>query len=496
MKRVFIVCALSLLLLAGVVVYRSAAVPQPAYLEIAPVNPGVAVDTGKMAQRLSRAIQIQTVSHQQAAKRQSPEFLRFHAFLRDTYPLLHQTLQRQTINQLSLLYHWQGSDPSLEPILLVAHYDTVPVIAGSESQWAQAPYSGAIEDGYVWGRGTLDDKGTIIAHLETIEQLLYEGFQPARSIYLAYGHDEEIGGQQGAQKISEHLQSRGLRFSLVLDEGSIIAAPGLIPGVDRPVAMLGHAEKGYLTLKLTASDKGGHSSMPPLHTAAGRIAAAVTRLEAQQLPASLEHSADFFTALMPFLPFTQRLLLANRWLFEPLLRWRMQQQPELNAALRTTTAVTMLAASPKENVLPIEASAVVNFRILPGETTATTIAHTQRAVADSSIAINPLGNGLEPSPQASIDGYGYSLLQRSARESWRDNSVVVAPRLVLVTTDTRHYHNVSDQVYRFMPSALEFDDVRGIHGSNERISLENLATMQRFYRRLILNSARPATDMP
>jgi carboxypeptidase PM20D1 len=174
----------------------------------------------------------------------------------------------------------------------------------------------------------------------------------------------------------------------------------------------------------------------------------------------------------------------------------MQQQPELNAALRTTTAVTMLAASPKENVLPIEASAVVNFRILPGETTATTIAHTQRAVADSSIAINPLGNGLEPSPQASIDGYGYSLLQRSARESWRDNSVVVAPRLVLVTTDTRHYHNVSDQVYRFMPSALEFDDVRGIHGSNERISLENLATMQRFYRRLILNSARPATDMP
>jgi carboxypeptidase PM20D1 len=252
--------------------------------------------------------------------------------------------------------------------------------------------------------------------------------------------------------------------------------------------MLGHAEKGYVSLRLTAHGAGGHSSMPPQHTAAGRIGDAVARLERAQMPASLSHNQDFLQRIMAFLPFSQRLLLSNSWLFEPLLLSQMEQQPALNASVRTTTAVTMLSASPKENVLPIAASAVINFRIMPGETVADVLAHTAGAIADDSIDISATGSGLEPSPVAPIDGAAYALLQQTARQSWPDSSLLVAPRLVLATTDTRHYHELSDQVFRFLPAALGYADIRGIHGSNERISLDNLNMMLRFYRQLIINT--------
>jgi len=488
MKRIFLTIALITSLLALVVAYRSLSVTQPEYLEIVPLNIDIGSDLQQVAKHLGDAIQIQTVSHQQRSKQDSAGFRRFQQYLVDTYPRVHTHVERQRVNELSLLYHWQGSDPELEPMLLLAHYDTVPVIRGTEQQWTQPPYSGAIADGYVWGRGAIDDKSVIITQLETIEQLLTEGYQPRRSIYLAYGHDEEIGGGQGAKKISETLQSAGLRFSLVLDEGSVIAGVGMIPGLDRPIAMLGQAEKGYVSLKLTANDRGGHSSMPPPHTAAGRIGAAVATMESQQMPASLHHSEGFFEGIMPFLPFSQRLALSNRWLFEPLLIAQMEQLPELNAGLRTTTAVTMLAGSPKENVLPIAASAVINFRIMPGESVEDVVAHTIAVVADDSIDIEATATGLEPSPVASVDGSAYKLLQRTARQSWHDPLLLVSPRLVQVTTDTRHYHQLSDQVFRFQPVALQLEDVRSIHGTNERISLENLGTMLRFYRQLIVNA--------
>jgi carboxypeptidase PM20D1 len=486
MKRFFLSFAVLCFLLVAVLFYRSMAGDRPAYLDIAPVAIDTGSDLRRVARNLSSAVRIQTVS----GARGKSGFEAFQRFLRDTYPVLHQRLQLKKINSLGLLYYWPGSNPGLKPILLLGHYDTVPVIAGTESQWSYPPFAGAIAEGFVWGRGTLDDKGMIIAQLEAVEQLLREGHQPARSIYFAYGHDEEVGGHQGAKKISEYLQRQGLRFSLVLDEGSIIAAAGVIAGLDRPVALLGHAEKGYLSVKVTARDAGGHSSMPPSHTAAGRIATAVTQLEDRQLPVKLEHSADFFAGILPFLPPEQRFVLSNSWLFKPLLVDYLQQQPALNASLRTTTAVTMLSASPKENVLPIEASAVVNYRIMPGESVASTLEHARQAVAGTGATAKPLGRGTEPSPVAPLDGFGYRLLQRTARESWHDDSLLVTPRLVLVTTDTRHYHPVSDEVFRFMPSALNLDDITGIHGTNERLSLDNLEIMLRFYRRLMINADR------
>ncbi len=477
-------------LLAALLVYRSVEWDWPAYLAIAPVEIDSAGDLQQVARHLAGAVQIRTVSTQQRAGGSNQDFRAFQRYLRETYPTLHRQVHLEKINEQGLLYHWRGSRPDLDPILLLGHYDTVPVIAGTESQWTYPPFSGAIAEGFVWGRGTLDDKGMIIAQMEVVEQLLREGHQPARSIYLAYGHDEEVGGRQGALKISQYLQRQGLRFSLVLDEGSIIAAAGVIAGLDRPVALLGHAEKGYLSVKVTAHATGGHSSMPPAHTAAGQVAAAVTQLENRQRPAKLEHSDDFFTGILPFLPTGQRLVLSNSWLFKPLLVSYLQKQPALNASLRTTTAVTMLSASPKENVLPIEASAVVNYRILPGESVATTLDHARRAVDGTGTTVKALGSGTEPSPVAPIDGFGYRLLQRAARESWHDDTLLVTPRLVLVTTDTRHYHPLSDEVFRFMPNALNLDEVATIHGSNERLSLKNLELMLRFYRRLIINADR------
>lgn len=488
MKRLAFSIVALLVLLGAILAYRGAVPEQPGYLAIGPVETDIGSKLQQAAEHLGGAIQIQTVSSQRSGAQDTQGFRDFQRYLAATYPLLHQQLQLKKINNLALLYHWPGSDPELDPILLLGHYDTVPVIPGSESQWALPPFSGAIAGGYIWGRGALDDKGMIIAQMEVVEQLLREGHQPQRSIYLAYGHDEEIGGRQGALKISQYLQQQGLRFSLVLDEGSIIAAAGVIAGLDQPVALLGQAEKGYLTVKVTARGAGGHSSMPPLHTAAGVLATAVTQLESRQLPASLEYSQDFFNSIMPFLPAGQRLLLSNSWLFEPLLVSQLEQQPALNAALRTTTAVTMLSASPKENVLPIEASAVVNFRILPGESVASTLAHAERAVADTGATVKALGSGHEPSPVAPIDGFGYRLLQRTARESWHNTELLVAPRLVTVTTDTRHYHPLSEQIFRFMPNALQLDEVAGIHGTNERLSLENLELMLRFYRRLLINA--------
>jgi carboxypeptidase PM20D1 len=490
MKRLLQSIAALLLPLVAVIFYRSMALNSPAYHDIAPMDIDIGSDLRQVARNLAGAVQIRTVSTRQSATKGAQGFNDFQRYLRTTYPLVHQRLQLSAFNTHALLYHWPGSNSKLEPILLLGHYDTVPVIAGTETQWTYPPFAGAIADGFVWGRGTLDDKGMIIAQMDTVEQLLREGHQPARSIYLAYGHDEEIGGRQGALKISQHLQQQDLRFSLVLDEGSIIAVAGVIAGLDRPVALLGHAEKGYLTVKVTAHDAGGHSSMPPAHTAAGRIAAAVTQLENRQLPANLEHNVDFFAGILPFLPLAQRIALSNSWLFKPLLVSYMEKQPALNASLRTTTAVTMLSASPKENVLPIEASAVVNYRIMPGESVASTLDHARRAVAGTDTTVQALGSGTEPSPVAPIDGFGYRLLQQSVREAWHDDSLLVTPRLVLVTTDTRHYHPLADEVFRFMPNALTLDEVAGIHGTDERLSLENLELMLRFYRRLIINADR------
>ena len=454
----------------------------------APSPLAVEVDAQRIARHLSEAIRQPTISLD------NPEaFEALRAWLPRAYPRIYATLEVEEIGRDSLLMHWRGSDPERSPYAFLAHLDVVPVETGSEALWEHPPFSGAVAAGYVWGRGAIDDKGPAIAMLEAIESLLEAGYVPPRSLYLALGGDEEVGGKQGAGAIAGALESRGVRLGFTLDEGMVIAN-GLVPDIDAPVAVIGVAEKGYMNLRLTAFQAGGHSSVPPAHTAAGRLAGALVRLEAQPLPASLEGppllSLQF---LAPHMGILARASIAAYPLSRRLLLARYLGEPAMAAQVRTTTAITMLEAGIRPNVLPASASAVVNFRIRPGESADEVVAHVRDAVNDPEISIEVL-RASEASPVSPVDGEGFRIVQRALAEVVPE--ALVIPGLVLGGTDSRHYVQLTDGAYRFAPMRLGGSDVTRIHGSNERISIANLVEMVRFYRRVIqlADASAPPSD--
>lgn len=305
----------------------------------------------------------------------------FHDFLRDSFPLTHQTLSLKTFDH-SLLYHWDSQN-DCPPQLLLAHQDVVPV--SSPEQWQHPPFAGVVDDDFVWGRGALDDKGSLMAILEATEALLQNGQTPACDVYLAFGHDEEIGGREGAVKIAAWLEQQGLRFGLILDEGGMML-PGSTLGLDRPVALMGIAEKGYMTVELQAEAEPGHSSRPPERTAIGDLAAAINHLQTHPRPASLSlPTRQMLEQVAPHQSFDKRLVFANLWLFEPLIIRQLEGKPETNALVRTTMSPTLLEAGVKENVLPATASATLNFRLAPGETRESLQAYLQQELPDNII---------------------------------------------------------------------------------------------------------------
>jgi carboxypeptidase PM20D1 len=233
--------------------------------------------------RLAQALRFATISHEDPAQVDRAPFRELHRFLEESFPQVHHSLKREVIEEYSLLYTWQGTDASLAPALFAGHIDVVPVESGTETEWQYPPFEGCVEEGYIWGRGALDDKVAVLGLLEAAEALLARGFQPHRTIYLAFGHDEEVGGTYGAKRIAALLQQRGVRLEFALDEG-LAVTEGIIPKVSKPVAMVGIAEKGYLCLELSAESRGGHSSMPPSETAIGILSAAITRLERHPMP--------------------------------------------------------------------------------------------------------------------------------------------------------------------------------------------------------------------
>src|SRR5205823_6316947 len=312
------------------------------------------LDTAALAQRLAGALRFKTISYQDSSQFDAREFDGFQRYLRTTFPKLHAALKLGKVNGYGLLYEWAGSDPSAPPIVLLAHQDVVPVEPGTETRWTEPPFEGSNAGGYVGGRGALDDKGSLVGLCEAVEHLLGAGAgaKPRRTVYLAFGYDEEVGGRRGAARIAELLASRHVHPDFVLDEGGGLAT-GFIPGIGAPVALVGIAEKGYVTVELTAQAEGGHSSMPPPATAVGILAAAITRLEAHQMPRAIRGpTADMFDYLGPEMSFAPRLVMANRWLLGGILTGRFGTTPQGNALLRTTTAPTVLQAGVKENVLP------------------------------------------------------------------------------------------------------------------------------------------------
>jgi carboxypeptidase PM20D1 len=448
--------------------------------------PLVPVDADAAAARLAGALKCATVTGLPETDASEREFARLHEHLRVSFPRVHAALKPEIVGGRSLLYTWQGTDPSLQPIMILAHMDVVPIAPGSEGDWKHPPFAGAIADGYVWGRGAWDDKANLVASLDAVEHLLGEGYRPKRTVYLASGADEELGGAQGARRIAELLRERGVRLEYLLDEGLIITQ-GVFPRLEPPLALIGVAEKGYVSVTLRLKGTPGHASMPPARTPIGIMSAALARLEERPMPASIGGVVrDMMQIVGPETKGIDRIALANLWLFEPILIGRLEQQPSTNAMLRTTTAPTMFHAGNKENVLPSDVEATVNFRLLPGESIAGVLAHVRKTIADDRIEVGTTPIRAEPSRISRTDVPAYGAIERSVRQVFPDT--LVAPGLMIGATDARHFADVADNVYRFSPMQAKPEDLARFHGTDERISVANFVLMIRFYRQLILNS--------
>ena len=472
--------AVVLLFLAGFVILKTALFSPPQ--KEVPPRGFSALDGKSVAERLGLAVQYKTVSFSDPEKFDQNAFLGLHRLFNTLYPRVHAQLKMETVNDLSLLYTWQGKNPDLKPIMLISHLDVVPA---EDTGWTYPPFSGEIADGYVWGRGTLDIKSGVIGILEAVEYLLKEGFEPERTVYLGFGHDEEVGGINGAAAICDLLESRGVVLGSLLDEGGSVLED-FLPGVDTPAAMIGISEKGYLSLKLTAAVEGGHSSMPPQETAIGILSKAIVNLERNPMPAHLEVVEFLMSHLGSALPFKQRLLFANTWLFGGLLKKQLRKSNLLNASMRTTTAPTLISAGSKDNVLPASAEAVVNFRLLPGDDLRSVYEMVLERIDDDRVKVTPYegetlegATGWDPSPVADTESPYYLRLARLIKEAYPD--VLVSPYLVLGGTDARHYAPVTENALRFTPICMTREDLQSVHGVNERLSFENCAKMVAFY---------------
>jgi carboxypeptidase PM20D1 len=484
MRRAAILGAILVGSLALVLVVRGLALTSR-QVQVAPAGP-LGVEPGPVAEVLARAIRLRTVSHQDPALDDPTQATLLRALLRDSFPRVHQRLAPEVIGDGALLFTWPGSDASLPPLLLLAHQDVVP--AENPQAWTVPPFEGRVAGGYVWGRGALDDKAQLVAQLQAVELLLERGFAPRRTVLLAYGHDEEVLGQRGAVQVALTLKARGLKPALILDEGMPVSL-GLVPGAERPVALVGVAEKGYLSLRLTAEGTGGHSSMPPAQTAVGVVAAAVARLEADPFPLRLTPALRrSFDWLGPELPFGQRLAVANLWLLAPVVASLFAATPAGAASVRTTLAATLFHGGDKDNVLPGRAEAWVNLRLLPGDTVASATARVQAVIADARVRLEPAAAPEEASPESSLEGPGLRAVETAIREVFPDAAVSIA--ILLGASDARHYQRVlGGDAYRFAPQRMGVGDPDRVHGTDERIAVDNLAECVRFYLRLITGFA-------
>jgi carboxypeptidase PM20D1 len=484
-KLLLALVALTLLGIVGFAVWRTALLP-PRSSVTASVTL-VAVDRAAAADRLVQGIRYATVAQGDAAADERAAFTGFLDFLRTRFPLTHERLSLDRVSEYSLLYTWRGSKPELPPVLLAAHMDVVPADAAG---WTYPPFDGVIADGFVWGRGALDDKNSLLAILEASEALLQLGYQPERTLMFAFGQDEEISGERGAAAIAALLAHREIKAAFTLDEGGAVTR-GFVPGITRPVASVMAGEKGYLTVKLKLSADGGHSSTPPVHGVIGRLARAVTRLEDQPMPPRLIAPIDAMLAgLAPEMDYPTRLLVANRDWLTPLLFRALGASRTTAALIRTTTAATMFNAGVKDNVLPASGEVLVNFRLLPGDSIAHVLQHVRDVIGDDAISITPVDAFNHEAPPASdATAPAFKTIERAINEVFPE--ALVTSGIVLGATDNRHYAAVRQQGYGFSPMPYTKDDENRIHGVDERIAVADYLKMIQFYAQLMRASTQP-----
>lgn len=432
------------------------------------------------AVHLSHAIQIKTISFGDTLAIDTAEFVKFRTFMESTYPTIQAKLQKQTFNQFSYVYTWKGKDTTLQPYVLMAHMDVVPVEAVAESKWTVPSFSGAIKNDTIWGRGAVDDKVSVIAIMEAVEALLKQNYTPARTIYLCFGHDEEVSGKRGAKMISTWFKDQHIKPALVLDEGGQIDLQHF-KRLNRPVAVIGTSEKGYVNLDLTVEIPGGHSSMPAPETAIDVLNKAIGKVRAHQMPGKIIPTVnELINRTKPAEQFANRVVMSNLWLFNNLVISEMSKTKESNAMVHTTLVPTIVKSGIKDNVIPSVAKATFNSRILPGQTSDDVLNFVVKAIDDERVNVKKQTISImEPSPITSFENKEFKKIENIIYNSVPD--VIVSPFIMIGATDSRYFRSFSDAVLNF--SAVQ--DVKGYHGIDERIGKSDLNRMIFFYKKLI-----------
>lgn len=444
----------------------------------------VNIDSDKAILDLSKALQYQTIYDYDKSKVNKETFLEMHNFLDSAFPNIKNNLSKEVINNYSLLYKWAGEDDS-EAIVLLAHMDVVGGDEKTDENWDYPIFSGTVTDDFIYGRGALDIKGQLISIMESVEQLVKEGYVPKKTIYIAIGHDEELGGNEGNKEIVKRIQEEGKKIDAVLDEGGYIVK-GVVPKVNSPVALVGIAEKGCASLKISAKRKGGHSSMPDNDTAISAVSSAVSKLKKSPFKKEINSvTGEFLDSIAPEMTFISRLGIYNRWLFKPVITNMLSKTASTNALITTTIAPTIIDGGEKYNVIPDNSDVVINFRILPGENVENVKNEITEYLKDENVEVELFGSNWNPSKISNREDENYKILEKTVNSNFKDT--IVTPYLVVGCTDSRYYQDICDNIYRFTPAVIEKDDLQKIHGVNERLSKDGYIKMIDFYYDLIKN---------
>ncbi|MFN3952594.1 MAG: M20/M25/M40 family metallo-hydrolase [Thermaurantimonas sp.] len=485
MKKVLLALFTFILLLSIAVLWRTLRFVSPLD-NVKPLSERIEwqISDSLAVTKLSKALSFPTISHRRAMM-DLEAFDGFLKFLGESFPQVFANLQVDTVNDYTLVIFWQGTQADLDPILLMGHYDVVPVESASLDRWDALPFSGMIKDGYIYGRGAIDNKTPCIAILEAMENLLAYGFKPKRTMIVSLGHDEEIGGDDGAVEVVKFLNKRNIRPALILDEGGTLGQ-GIVPGVDRLTALIGTAEKGYLSLELIVKGKGGHSSMPERDNTLTTLVKAMHRLNNNQMSFEIsEPVRGFIDCMGPHMRFPAKMAFANTWLFKPLIFKTFSTSAQGMAMLRTTQVPTIVAGGVKDNVIPNISRAVYNYRLLPGHTDSMLISRAKQIISDTNVTVRALDDapytpGSRVSPH---DDDVFRALASVIKTTFPQ--AIISPYLVLGATDARHFTSICSHVYRFSPILLRPDDLPRIHGINERVSIADFCEAIRFYAQVI-----------
>ncbi|MCX6211961.1 MAG: M20/M25/M40 family metallo-hydrolase [Bacteroidetes bacterium] len=479
MKKIAVFIGVVLLAIVGIVLFKTLSNTPGAHQKSSELTPL----TKEAIAHMTEAIQIKTETPNDAYEFDTATFFAYRKFLEKSYPLVHKNLPRTVVDSFNYIYEWKGTDTSILPMVLMAHYDVVPVEASAVKLWHAAPYGGEVKEGYIWGRGVIDDKSSMIEILEAAEAQLAKGFQPKQTILLCFGADEESSGK-GATAVVKYFKSKNQRFDIVVDEGGEISTEDM-KEVKRPIASIGVGEKGYVTLILTVQIAGGHSSIPAKSTAIDILSKGLYQLRQNQMPAKLTPPIRAYLERVSSYTenFGKKMALSNLWLFEKQVLSSMSDAPSSNAMVRTTIVPTILNSGVRDNVIPTYATAYVNSRILPGETQKDVYNFVEKTVNDTNIKITYYHNySTMPSPTTDINSKAFKRVENAIIAVVDD--VIVAPMVMLGASDSRNYREVSDGVINFTP----ITNGKGYHGIDERMLVTDFQKGIHFFSLLIQGS--------